>query len=386
MVRSIFLSCLVLLAGQAISRQVAAQPGEITLGYVGKQTDAPPATASDPAIAGARLGLVDNNSTGRLAGNGFLLKEFTGGDAATISAALSREPAIRFAISGLSATDLLALARALPSITFFNAQSPDDALRGESCLPNVLHTIPSRAMRADGLAQYLVWKKWPRWFLVVGPEPGDALFANAIRHAAEKFGGRITEEKRWTFGMPNVHADTGHVTLQSEIPAFTRVSDYDVLVVADEPDQFGEELIGRTALARPVAGTHGLVATGWSPINEQWGALQLQRRFEKQFQRQMSAADYAAWLAVRAVGEAALRADGSEPAAMLNYLRGPEFLLSGFKGQGQSFRDWDGQMRQPILIATARRLVSASPQPGFLHRSSALDTLGPDKDESRCRR
>jgi hypothetical protein len=43
-------------------------------------------------------------------------------------------------------------------------------------------------------------------------------------------------------------------------------------------------------------------------------------------------------------------------------------------------------MRQPILIVGPRLLVSASPQPGFLHRTSALDTLGVDREETACRR
>ena len=67
------------------------------------------------------------------------------------------------------------------------------------------------------------------------------------------------------------------------------------------------------------------------------------------------------------------------------YLRGSDFLLSGFKGHGQSFRAWDGQMRQPVLIAGPRFLVSASPQLGYLHRDSELDTLGQDLEESRCK-
>jgi hypothetical protein len=43
-------------------------------------------------------------------------------------------------------------------------------------------------------------------------------------------------------------------------------------------------------------------------------------------------------------------------------------------------------MRQPILIAGPRLLVSVSPQPGYLHRTSELDTLGTDRDESKCRK
>jgi ABC transporter substrate binding protein (PQQ-dependent alcohol dehydrogenase system) len=99
----------------------------------------------------------------------------------------------------------------------------------------------------------------------------------------------------------------------------------------------------------------------------------------------MNAVDYAAWATVRAIGEAAIRARSSDPSIIIGHLRGSDFILSGFKGQGQSFRPWDGQMRQPILIAGPRLLVSVSPQAGYLHRGSELDSLGFDREESRCR-
>jgi ABC transporter substrate binding protein (PQQ-dependent alcohol dehydrogenase system) len=105
----------------------------------------------------------------------------------------------------------------------------------------------------------------------------------------------------------------------------------------------------------------------------------------KQAGRRMTAIDYAAWTAVRSVGEAAIRTRSADPGTIAAYLRAPEFALWAFKGQGQSFRPWDGQMRQPILIAGPRLLVSVSPQPGFLHRTSELDTLGVDREESACR-
>jgi len=240
-------------------------------------------------------------------------------------------------------------------------------------------------MLTDALAQYLAFRKWRKWLLVVGPEPADKLYADAVKRSAQKFGAQIVADKPWTFQTANAHADTGHATLQAEIPAFTRGSDYDVVVVADEAGLFGEDLIGRTDLPRPVAGTQGLVATGWSFVNAQWGALQLQDRFYKKFHRHMTAKDYAAWIAVRAIGEAAVRARSSDPETIAKYMRGADFLVSGFKGEGQSFRNWDGQMRQPILISGARSLFSVSPQEGFLHRRSVLDTLGIDEGESRCK-
>ena len=120
-----------------------------------------------------------------------------------------------------------------------NARAPDDALRSEACRANMLHTIPSRAMLADALAQYLMTKHWRRWFLVTGSAPGDKLQAQAFRRAAKRFGAEISDEKEWTFKPGHARTDTGHVTLQSEIPALTQVADHDVLVVADETNEFG---------------------------------------------------------------------------------------------------------------------------------------------------
>ncbi|MCB8821785.1 ABC transporter substrate-binding protein [Microvirga rosea] len=343
---------------------------------------------TDEGLAGARLGLSDTATTGRFTGQRFQLVErrYKAGTDPTEIVRSATQDGIRFIVSLADAPETTAIAKAAePTDTLvLNAQAPDDSLRNEACRRNLLHTIASRAMIADALAQYLVLKHWKQWFLVVGKGSGDKLLAEALRRSARKFGAEIGTEKEWTFAQGNARADTGHVALQTEIPSFTQVKDYDVLIVADETDEFGDYLDGRTARPRPVAGTQGLKATGWSPVSEQWGATQLQTRFAKQTKRRMTTIDYAAWSAVRAVGEAAIRSGSQDPERISTYMRGPDFLLSGFKGQGQSFRPWDGQMRQPILIAGPRLLVSVSPQPGFLHQRSELDTLGQDKGESRC--
>ncbi len=343
----------------------------------------------DEGLAGARLGIADNASTGRFTGQRFILIERAipkdGKPSETIRA-LATE-GIRFVVADLDAPMLLSAAsdEQARKMLFINARATDDELRNESCRTNILHTVPSRTMVADALAQYLMSKRWRRWFLVTGRQPGDQALSEAYRRAAKRFGAEIVAEKEWTFKTGHARTDTGHVTLQSEIPALTQVADHDVLVVADEANEFGDFLSGRTARPRPVAGTQGLVTTAWSAVSEQWGATQLQARFEKLTGRRMGPVDYAAWVAVRSIGEAAIRSRSSDPSVIMDYLRSPDFALAGFKGQGQSFRSWDGQMRQPILIAGPRLLVSVSPQAGYLHRGSELDTLGTDREESRCK-
>ncbi len=356
-----------------------------------------PLTSLEPAIVndgteGAGQGVRDNNTTGRFTGQVFELIAASpqpGAGEVPDSAQTFRElhgQGIRLFLVNLPTPELLALAD-LPEARdslLFNIGDPNDRLRVSDCRTNLLHTAPSRAMLADALAQYLAWKRWSRWFLVVGPTAGDQAYAQALHRAGKRFGAKIVAEKPWTFEAGASRTDSGHFNEQQEANAFSQVADYDILLVADESDTFGEYLNYRTFLARPVGGTQGLTATAWSGVTEQWGATQFQRRFREQAGRFMTPLDYAAWLAVRSLGEAATRTQSADPERLRTFLLGPDFKLAAFKGVPASFRDWNGQLRQPLLIVSPRLLVSVSPQEGFLHQFSTLDTLGYDRAETAC--
>lgn len=343
----------------------------------------------DEGIQGARLAIADDGTTGHFTGQSFELVEAVvpaGGDAGAAFRDLTAR-GIRLIVTDLAAPELLSVA-ALPEaaqVTIFNTGAPDDRLRGADCRANILHLLPSRAMLADALVQYLAAKRWRDLLLVVGDGDGDREFAGDIRHAAQKFRAHIVEEKPWTFVPGARRTDTGHFGIQAEVARFTQGISYDVLVVADEEDAFGDDLSYRTFDPRPVAGTQGLVPSAWARPHEQWGATQLQNRFLHQAKRWMTDRDYAAWMAVRAIGEAATRSTSTDPAVISAFLRSDGFELAAYKGARLSFRSWDGQLRQPVLLADARSLVSVSPQPGFLHQFSELDTLGIDKPETKCR-
>jgi ABC transporter substrate binding protein (PQQ-dependent alcohol dehydrogenase system) len=348
--------------------------------------DQPP---EDEGIQGARLGVADNDTTGHFTGQSFELVERIAPADGDVAAAFRDLAArgVRLVVTDLAAADLLSVAglpEAAPA-TIFDTAALDDRLRGEDCRANLLHLLPSRAMLADALVQYLVAKRWPNLLLVVGHGEGDQEFAGDIRHAAQKFQAHIVQEKPWTFVPGARRTDTGHFAIQAEVARFTQGISYDVLVVADEEDEFGDDLSYRTFDPRPVAGTQSLVPSAWARPHEQWGATQLQARFLHQAKRWMTDRDYAAWMAVRAIGEAATRSKSTDPAAISAFLRSDHFELAAYKGARLSFRSWDGQLRQPILLADARSLVSVSPQPGFLHQFSELDTLGIDKPETKCR-
>jgi len=371
----------------------SAEPLTIKIGYVGRAekkatislVEVPP---DNDGIAGARLALEDNNTTGKFLNQHFLLEEVRvkeETDPTDIVLQLAGH-GISFFIVDLPADRLLKAAEAGRGFVFFNAGAIDDRLREEDCRADVIHTAPTRSMLADGLAQYLVFKRWLRWLLVVGSHEPDKLFAGALRRAAGRFGAKIVEERVFEDTGGARRTDSGLVQIQRQIPLFTQgASAYDVLVAADESEVFASYLPYRTRDPRPVAGSAGLVPKSWDPAHDQWGANQLQNRFMQLFSRRMTALDMQAWSAARMIGEAAARVASADPQTILAYLKGPEFGLAAFKGQKLTLRDWNLQLRQPILLADGRTIVSVSPQEGFLHQFSELDTLGIDRPETKCR-
>jgi len=369
--------------------QAVDEPAHLSLAYLTKEREVLPVLSNldpvihDSGIQGARLAIGDNNTTGRFTNQRFTLDEVVVPLEADVVPAFKALAAkgYRHILTRLSAADLVRI-QSLPEASerlIYDVSTRDDALRGPQCSAQVLHLLPSRAMRADALAQYMLKKRWQDWFLITGPSEEDRLYAAALKRAAKRFGMRIVAEKRWT------HTYDARRTAQSDVPVFTQGVDYDILVVADEAGLFGEYLAYRTWLPRPIAGTQGLVPTSWHRTHEQWGAVQLQNRFREQAGRWMTEEDYAAWLALRAIGEAATRTGAVDYAPIKAYLLGDTFALAGFKGKKLSFRSWNGQLRQPVLLAAARSLVAVAPLEGFLHPKNELDTLGYDEPETKCR-
>ncbi|WP_441243426.1 ABC transporter substrate-binding protein [Tardiphaga sp. 768_D3_N2_1] len=376
------------------SSAFAAEPLTISIGYLGQAgikatlslVELP---SENDGIAGARLAIEDNNTTGRFLKQQFGLDEVRVKDGDDVAGA-ARTLAGRnsFIIADLPPDALLQAADAVRDRggVLFNVGAADDRLREADCRANVIHIAPTRSMLADALAQYLVWKQWKRWFLVVGSHDGDRLEADAYRRAAARFGAKIVQERVFEDTGGARRTDSGVTLIQRQIPVFTQQAPaYDVLIAADESEVFASYLPYRTWDPRPVAGSAGLVPTSWHAAQDQWGAVQIQNRFTKLNARRMTARDMQAWLATRMIGEAASRTNSGDGKAMLAFLKSPDFSIAGFKGQRLTIRDWNLQLRQPILLVDGRMVVSVSPQDGFLHQVSELDTLGIDRPESKCR-
>ena len=349
---------------------------------------APPVLSNlDPApadlgAAGAALGVEDTTTTGRFLGHSYSLdtRRVAVGDDA-VAAAREVLAETRLLLIAAPAETLTAIAD-LPEAQgalLFNVGAPDMALRGEDCRANLLHTLPSLAMRSDALVQFLVRKRWDKVVMIAGTHPRDRAFAATLERSLTKFGLTLAARKDWVFD-----ADMRRNAAQ-EVPLFTQdFGDHDVLLIADETEDFGRYVLYNTWLPRPVAGSEGLRPVAWAPVVEQWGAAQLQGRFEDHAGRKMQSEDYAAWAAVRAIGEGVTRTGTADPDSLRAHMLSDAFDLGGFKGRPLTFRAWNGQLRQPIPLVHPRALAAIAPLEGFLHQRTELDTLGLDAPESGC--
>jgi ABC transporter substrate binding protein (PQQ-dependent alcohol dehydrogenase system) len=371
----------------AISPVVAQVRTTIPVLYVEQKFERPPRLSGlmpvpgDLGLKGVELATLQNIGAGKFVNVDFTLETLVASSAESLADKLAHRADLPQAIIiNAPAAEILKIAD-LPNLQgklLFNVSSRDENLREEDCRASLLHTIPSRSMLADALAQYLRQKRWENWLLLPGPTLADQAFNAALKKSAEKFGFTIAAEKPWA-----MEGDMRE-TAGTEIPLITQGTDYDVVMVSDESNDFGALIAYNTDLPRPVAGTHGLVATGWSDVIEPWGAIQLQNDFEALAHRPMREVDFAAYIAARAIGEAALRIDASDPKALRAYIMSEDLNLSAYKGRGVTFRRWNGQLRQPIHLVTRETQVAVAPFEEFLHEYSDLDTLGLDKPETRC--
>ncbi len=374
----------------------------VPIGYIRQFGDHPrPASRvdvepSDAGVAGAKLANGENNAGGQFTGEFYSLDvaNVASAEQAVAEAQKLFDSGHHFMLVDAPAATLLKLSDwgNGKDVLFFNIRDTDVSLRQEDCRANIMHVAPDRYMLADALAQYLVVKKWTDWLLVYGSTPGDLAYADAIKRAASRFGANIVDAREYKDVSGGRRDDVGTIPpgkQASNDDAFAANPDYQVIIVADEDQLFGPYMPYRGgADARPVAGTTGLTATTWSPGHEKWGATQMNNHFQKDYSRLLLPIDYQAYVATRTIGEAVTRNDGQSFATIAAFIHGPELQLAPFKGVKQQYRSWDGQFRQPILIATDKVPVSISPQAGFPHASHAeieMDTIGIDEPDSVCK-
>ena len=346
---------------------------------------------TDKGVQGARLMLKEANQAGNFVGHSFELVEAIVPEDGDVVAKAKEALAAgdRFIIADLEPADLLAVAD-LPQAkdaVILNVRSSATALRQEQCRANVFHIIPDYAMRADALAQYLIWKKWPRWFVIRRDTPQDQDYLAQVKRSAARFGGKVVTDKVYDLPPGARNLDSGHQQIQAQIPMETEeASSHDVVWVINSDDDFGDYLLYRTSSPRPVVGTQGLQATAWDKSYTESGAMHFQNAVPRLAKRPPVERDYTGWLAFRVLADSAMKSGKTAPEEVKAYMLSDAFKLEGFKGQAMTFRTWDHQMRQPVILGGGTRVpVSTSPQEGFLHPTNLTDTLGFDEPETKCK-
>jgi ABC transporter substrate binding protein (PQQ-dependent alcohol dehydrogenase system) len=391
--RAVALAAAGLLGG--ISVAALAAPTPVTVAVISQSDDARyaprrleqayPGHPHGRPLAAARMAAEESGIELEVLGLSLKVIGLSIADTQALPAALAQLKAakVQHVLADLPAPALQQLVQQAPAALggamVFNISLEDDVLRGEQCAGHLLHTLPSAQMRSDALAQYLVARNWRKLLLLQGPEPQDALQAQALSRSAQRYGLKIVQNRPFKLGADPRERDLANTRL------LTGDREHELVAVADSVGEFARTLPYATQWPRPVVGSSGLMALAWHPHGERSGAQPLSRRFYKLTGRPMQSHDWAAWAAVKAV--AAVLADDPKAglAQQLKRLRGGNVYLDGAKGQRLSFRPWDGQLRQPMFLAHGDGVAGVAPLEGVLHPTEVLDTLGMDEKESACR-
>jgi len=371
-------------------QSINIEPIEVKISYLKLQNQQGPAlsnvikTPNDSGYQGSRLAINDSNTTGKFLHQHFSLTQFefktTPDLLQHLTQAFNQGESIFVLNAPLATLKQINIWAQNKDILLFNISEFSDLLRNTECLTTFLHTAPSYAMKTDALAQWLLYRRLTKVLLISGKKPVDIAIATSFKRSAKRYGLKIIAEKHWSF-------DTDlRRSAQQEVPLFTQTSkEYDVIYVADHTKDFAQYIPFNTYLPRPVVGSAGLEALSWHRVIEQWGAAQLQTRFNKLTARYMNEIDFGGYLAIRSIAQAVHKTHSTSAKIIENYLRSTDFELAAYKGRKLSFRSWNGQLRMPMALVHPQGLVSQSPQAGFLHPRTDLDTLGFDKKESQCK-
>jgi len=330
-----------------------------------------------PAVDAIKVALTEGRFELDAAGATLELTQVEVVDAAgaTAAAAKAERDGATALITDLPATWTSAAAQGT-KLPVLNVGAAADALRQGECRRNLFHLGLSERMRSDALAQVLMARRWHNVLMLTGPSETDRERSATAMASIKRYGLKLVASRPFKLSADPRERDLANTLLLTQ-------GSYDVVWVVDSEGEFALLLPYRTVLPRPVVGDAGLVAVAWSPRFERFGAPQVTRRLSKAAGRPMEAHDWPAWLAGKALVAAAVAAPKGPAAAFHKALA--EVELDGSKGVVMSFRAWDGQLRQPVLLSDGRSVIDVAPLEGVLHPKNALDTLGADAPEKLCK-
>ena len=341
-----------------------------------------------PVRRGVELALFESTTSFKAYGVVPELKVIDLNGQQSIESQLAQIPTDALVILDLPKSEFTQVATTLDALdrVIINVRHPDADLRDQLCLPSLYHTIPSERMYFDALGQFLIHRGWRKVLVVHGPSKRDKVRTEILTKSLKKFGAEISDIRQYTLSH---HPDDR----DKNKPEFlTGGASYDVVAVIDSDKDFGRYIQYSTRRARPVVGDVGLTPVGWHRTLERYGAPQLNERYQKfdqsnplSSQEAMTDAEFAAWSAIKLITNSLNVAKMNRPTiSPRQILEHPDTQVDLYKGTRGSIREWNHQLRQPILLATGEAVIAVAPMPKFLHPKHYVDTLGLDKPESPC--
>lgn len=326
---------------------------------------------------GAALGLDDANALATLFGKRLRLETTTDRADGQAGRALARAGALAV-VGGAGPGGGEALLRvATDGTPALNVGAPDDHLRNEGCERRAFHVVPSVSMYVDALAQLLIeQRKLARWVVAGDGSPRGAEIEAAARRSVARRGGTVVDDPA-----------AADIVLLAVDDRAVEAAMARAIAEGRRPDRIAG--IGEAGLRLPSERAAGLWALGWHHEVVRFSARELNGRFRRRWNAPMTETSWAAWAALKLVGEAVVRAGAIDGAALVAFMESaPPF--DGHKGEALTFRRWDHQLRQPLYVAGPRKREDIGGPPGPLGvvadvGGKNLDALGMAMAESRCR-
>jgi ABC-type branched-subunit amino acid transport system substrate-binding protein len=371
--RRTFLGSLAAAGWTSLAPRAARAEDVFTVGVV-LPADAEKATELS---RGAALGLDDANALATLFGKRLRLETEAARADGQTGRTLARAGALAV-VGGVGPGGGEALLQAATDgTTVLNVGAPDDRLRNEGCDRRAFHVMPSVAMYADALTQVLIeQRKLTRWSVTADGSPRGAEIEAAARRSVARRGGTVTGD-----------AVAGDVLLLAVDDRGVDAGMARAIAEGRRPDRIAG--IGEAGIRLPAERAAGLWAVGWHYELERFSARELNGRFRRRWNAPMTETSWAAWAALKLVGEAVVRAGAGDGAALATFLESaPPF--DGHKGEALTFRRWDHQLRQPLYVAGPRKREDiGGPLGPFAVLADVggknLDALGTAMADSRCR-
>ncbi|HEY3066204.1 MAG TPA: ABC transporter substrate-binding protein [Methylomirabilota bacterium] len=328
---------------------------------------------------GAALGLDDANALATLFGKPLRLETASASDGAgagRAARAFARDGALAVVGgSGPGVADALRDAAA-DGVLVMNVGAADDRLRNERCDRRLFHVAPSVSMAVDALTRWVAdQRKLTRWAVEGDGSARATEMDAAVRRAVGRLGGSVVEPAAAEMRMLAGTDDAVRSAL-----ARARAEGW-----AEQAAGIG----GDVPLALAPDEAAGIWVMGWHPELERFSARELNARFRRRFNAPLTETSWAAWAALKLVGEAVVRGNATGAAGIVTFLESaPPF--DGHKGSALTFRRWDHQLRQPLYVVAARRREDVGGRRGPFAvvvdvPGTDLDNIGTSAADSRCR-